>query len=195
MNATARDTRPTWQPRPYSEGQAQIIKAMCQERGITAEALRTVFPTRPTTFDEGSKVIAWIKGTDATNAPAQPSAPQASKPRFVTAEMLPEGNYAIPYNGKTHFYRVSHKEGKGKWAGTTFVSIKERASDVLYPMGSKAAEAAAKWSIVNYGYEASRMLFSEKLGECWHCTRALTDEDNPYKPHGLGPVCGPKVMG
>jgi hypothetical protein len=33
------------------------------------------------------------------------------------------------------------------------------------------------------------------MDSCWHCFKDIGDETNPYKPHGLGPVCGPKVMG
>jgi len=178
----------------------KTLGSIMKEHGITHAELHAVFPERPTTEDQCTEVAAWLsrkiteRKAGSTNPPAP--LPQA-RPKFVTAEMLPEGNYAVPGKdgGKTRFYRVSHKEGKGKWAGTTFVNIKERASDDLYDMASKSAEAAAKWAILDYGYERSRLLFSEKYDACWHCFRGLTDEDNMYKVYGLGPVCGPKIMG
>lgn len=184
----------------------KTIGGVCKDSGVNLEDLRKAFPNRPTSGQDIAKITKWvseyIKAAKATTAslteqatsPATP-APAQAKPRFVTAEMLPEGNYALPFDGKTHFYRVSHKAGKGKWAGTTFVNVQERASDELYPIENRKREGAIKWAILDYGFEASRMLFAEKLGQCWHCTRSLTDEENPYKSHGLGPVCGPKVMG
>lgn len=188
----AADKRPTWQPRPYTQNQADLIKLMMSERDITAEQLFAVFPERPTTFDEGSKVIGWLKAQTKTVAASPASTPQA-KPN--TWDDVTDGNYALPYNGKTHFYRVSRKEGKGKWAGRTFVKVQERASDSLYEIEGRSRQLAILHSIREYGVEASHKLFAEVMEQCWHCTKSIGDETNPYKPHGLGPVCGPKVMG
>jgi hypothetical protein len=189
--------------KPFNQASAlRIIGNVCQKYDISLEDLRAAFPQRPTNDEEFLAIANWMqkvwesRNEKATSInPPRPSA--QARPKYVTAEMLPEGNYAVPGKdgGKTRFYRVSHKAGKGKWAGTTFVNIKQRVSDDLFELPNRASEAAAKWSIVEFGYEASRLLFAEKYDSCWHCFKGLTDEDNPYKVHGLGPVCGPKVMG
>lgn len=206
MNAV--DTKPNWAPKPYTQGQADLIKTMMAERGISTATLLKVFPSRPATFADGSKVVGWLKGLPLADKkcsacgepkgqlahpcglmpkPSQPTAPQAW-------DDITDGNYALPYNGKTHFYRVSRREGKGKWAGRTFVNVQERASDELYRVPFKRG-LAIMHSIREYGVEASHKLFSEVMDQCWHCTKSIGDEDNPYKVHGLGPVCGPKIMG
>jgi hypothetical protein len=190
---TARDSRPSWEVRPYSPGQNELIKNMMAERSITPAMLLKVFPTRPATFADGRKVIEWLKGQAkaVSGTPSQPSAPQAPN----TWEDITDGNYALPYNGKTHFYRVSRKAGKGKYEGRTFVNVQERASDMLFRIDNRARQVAILHSIREYGAEASHLLFAEVMDSCWHCFKDIGDETNPYKPHGLGPVCGPKVMG
>lgn len=184
MNAS--DTKPSWAPRPYTQNQANLIKTMMAERGITTETLVKVFPERPKYEADARKVIEWLKGIEV--APSQPSSPQANW------DDITDGNYALPYNGKTHFYRVTRRDGKGKWVGRTFVNVQERASDELYRVPFKRG-LAIMHSIREYGVKESHLLFSTELGQCWHCLKGLTDENNPYKPHGLGPVCGPKIMG
>lgn len=107
-----------------------------------------------------------------------------------------DGNYAIQADGqKTHFYRISRKEGKGKYAGETFLNVAERASDTLFRIYDRKRKTEILNAIRTAGPVPSRLMFAERLGRCWNCYKSLTDEDNPYKIHGLGPDCGPKVMG
>lgn len=206
----AQDSKPRWQPKPYTQGQADLIKTMMTERGITTDVLRTVFPSRPSSAADASKVIEWLK--------AQPRADQTCpycgdpkgqlrhacrlmsqvKPIAKAApnwDDIPDGNYAYEYHGKTHFYRVSRKAGRGKYAGRTFVNVQERASSVLYPVDDYKQRAAILHSIRENGPEACGLLFAERLGKCRFCFEDLTDEDNPYKSRGAGPVCGPKRLG
>lgn len=104
-----------------------------------------------------------------------------------------DGNYAYLYNGKTHFYRVTRVEGKGKWEGRTFINVQERASDELYKVYDYNMKKSILAEIRNQGIETSQKMFAERLGRCWRCGKTLTDEFNPYKSQGLGPDCGTKV--
>lgn len=119
-----------------------------------------------------------------------------SKPAFDAYDDVTDGNYAIVRDGKTRFYRITRRQGKGQYAGRTFTNIQERVSEALFPVrGQWPVRKAILDSIRTAGVVASHLLYSERLTRCWHCNILLTDDDNPYKPHGLGPVCGPKVMG
>jgi hypothetical protein len=114
------------------------------------------------------------------------------RPAYDAYDDVPDGNYALDLNrDKTHFYRVSRKTRNGR----TYVNVQERASDELFKIYNWDQRKAVLEDIRAVGAEASRMMFSERLGRCWHCYISLTDENNPYKIHGLGPICGPKVMG
>jgi hypothetical protein len=177
--------------RPYSEGQARLIKTMCEERDITPAQLMAVFPSRPTTFAEASKVIAWIKGQ---TKPSQPSSPQAGK--TYTVPKLPTGKrgygyYAIPAGelgyAKPHFFRVKTAKGSG------FQYLDEKASDDLYPV--RGARRAQIMEYLAANNEAAGALYGELIGNCRFCHKDLTDTNNPYKSRGAGPDCGPKYLG
>ena len=187
--SNAQDTKPNWAPKPYSQNQANLITKLVAEKGISKETFLAQFPARPETFEDGSKIISWLYEQSKAN-PSQPSSPQVNNWDDIT-----DGNYALPYKGKTHFYRVSRKEGKGKWVGRTFVNVQERASDELYRIEDRKRQTAILHSIREYGVEESHLLFSQVMDKCWHCLKSIGDETNPYKVHGLGPVCGPNIMG
>lgn len=108
-------------------------------------------------------------------------------------EDVADGNYAYAYNGKTHFYRITRVEGKGKWAGRTFINVQERASDELFKIYDYKLKVAILTTIRTNGPEICGKLFAEKLGKCYRCGKTLTDDDNPYKSQGLGPDCGTKI--
>lgn len=131
----------------------------------------------------------------ANVAPVAPAAPV--KPAYDAYDDVTDGNYAIVRAGKTHFYRITRRAGRGQYEGRTFTNIQERASDELFPVrGPWAQRKAILDSIRTAGVEASHVLYAEKLGACWRCNKTLTDDTgNPYRPYGLGPDCGPKVMG
>lgn len=128
-------------------------------------------------------------------ANATPAAP--AKPAYDDYDDVTDGNYAVVRAGKTHFYRITRKQGRGQYAGRTFTNIQERASEELFPVrGPWAQRKAILEAIRSAGVDASHLLYSERLTRCWHCNILLTDDTtNPYRPFGLGPVCGPKVMG
>lgn len=128
-------------------------------------------------------------------ANAAPAAP--AKPAFDAYDDVTDGNYAIIRSGKTHFYRITRKQGRGQYAGRTFTNIQERASEQLFPVrGAWGLRKAILDEIRRAGVAASHLMYADKLGHCWRCNLALTDDTgNPYRVYGLGPDCGPKVMG
>lgn len=132
---------------------------------------------------------------ERSNPTAAPAAP--AKPTFDDYADVTDGNYAVVRAGKTHFYRITRKQGRGQYAGRTFTNIQERASEMLFPVrGSWASRKSILDEIRAAGPEAAHVLYAEKLGHCWKCNLALTDDTgNSYRKFGLGPDCGPKVMG
>lgn len=180
---SAQAARPNWEPKPYTQGQADLIKTMMAERGITNEMLVKVFPSRPTSAGDAHKVIEWLKG-------------QAKTGKTYTAPKLPVGKrgygyYAIPAGElgyvKPHFFRVKTAKGTG------FQYLDEKASDSLYPVrGARRAEIM-KWLAENH--KMSGALYGQLIGNCRFCHKDLTDENNPYKALGAGPDCGPKYLG
>lgn len=175
------------------------------------EALDHELSVTARTYTEGmTKHGKWTPGREGTASvwignmirkvrelKARPVPQATDKPDFDDFADITDGNYAIVREGKTHFYRVTRKAGKGQYAGRTFTNLQERASDSLFRVeGPWPVRKAILNAIREAGVEASHLLYSSALSRCWHCNITLTDDrDNPYHAHGLGPVCGPKVMG
>lgn len=188
-----------------TEPQAKFVADIALTReGVTPEMLESLKVRLLQGFAKGaaSQFISKYKDLPRKSQDAARSEAVSPGPGTTPATSTPlnwdditDGNYALPYQGKTHFYRVSRKEGKGKWAGRTFVNVQERASDELFKIEDRKRQVAILFSIREFGPAASHLLFSEVMDSCWHCLRSIGDETNPYKPYGLGPVCGPKVMG
>jgi len=194
---TARDSRPRWETRtdtrPFSERQADLIKTMMAERGITAAQLLAQFPARPTTFAQGGTVINWLKAQPKATSLPTPS-PQGG--RTHTVPLLPVGKrgygyYAIPAGelgfDKPHFFRVK------KAPGTGFQYLDEKASNSLYPVRGARRAQIMKWLAAND--KLAGALYGQLIGNCRFCHKDLTDENNPYKALGAGPDCGPKYLG
>lgn len=140
-----------------------------------------------------SRLIDRINTARKTPAVVAPAAP--AKPAYDAYTDITDGNYAIVREGKTHFYRITRREGKGQYAGRTFINIQERASDELFPVrGAWAVRKSILDSIRTAGVDAAHLMYADRLGMCWHCNRTLTDDvHNPYRKFGVGPVCGPKL--
>lgn len=182
---TARDSRPSWEPRPYSEGQAKLIKTMCEERGITAAQLLAVFPKRPTTFADGSKVIEWVKAQGFPQAtPTSPTAQEAGEAIATRRDKngKPQPSYyAIDIDGTLKFYRVK----AGRKPGFYFIEV--QASDDLHPIRNAAVKADIIAAIRAQGPAQAMARYGQELGSCGHCHRTLTDETS--RALGIGPVC------
>lgn len=183
----SQDRRPTWEPRPYSQNQANLISKMMRERGITREALVSVFPDRPATFADGGKVIDWLKGHDLADEPASPSAPAQAKAlperKDKNGKSMPQ-YYAVEMDGKPHFFRIK----PGRKAGFYFVD--EQASDDLYSVQGARRERVL--ALVLADPAKAQAMYGELIGRCARCHSTLTDHSNPYFSMGLGPECGQK---
>jgi hypothetical protein len=149
--------------------------------------------------DQVSDVINRLKGhLEAPGAPVTPSEPVTPTPvppatrSYDKYDDVTDGNYAITdANGKNHFYRVSRREGKGQYAGRTFINLQERASEDLFRVqGGWAVKARILDAIRTAGVEAAHLAYATLLKRCWHCHMALTDNTQPHFSRGLGPYCG-----
>jgi Asp-tRNA(Asn)/Glu-tRNA(Gln) amidotransferase A subunit family amidase len=183
----AQDSRPTWRkgdslkPFVYTQGRANLIKDMMQERGITQQQMTERFPNRPSTREEFQAVLEWLK---EQGKKAEASAPPSSA-------QVNDGYYAIPVGelgfSKPHFFRVKHGAKSGKWANTQFLT--EQASDENYPVRGARKVQVMAWLAANE--QAARELYGTLISRCSRCNRTLTDHDNPYFP-AYGPECGGK---
>lgn len=142
-------------------------------------------------FEEASEAITAMKPMrNKVLPPTTPAPAQGPTPNRL-AELLaqvPDGRYAVDRDGKVHFFVV-----KPARHGSDVRVVREKASDTLHKM-YRNAQAGALREILATGLEKARMLYADTLSACWKCGRDLTDTDNPFKPFGLGPDCGPKVM-
>lgn len=181
--ANAQDSRPSWEPKPYTQAQADLIKLMMSERDITAEQLRQVFPSRPSSAAEASKVIDWLKGQTKTVS----GRTSAQKAKGVDLRTYKQGgkrligiNYALrEEDGTVKFYRVK----PGRKEGFFFVDI--QASDDLYPIKAPVRKQAIL-DRISADPEAALALYGQEIGACGRCGRTLTSE---YRKLGIGPEC------
>ncbi len=180
----ARDTAPAWATtRPASEGQFRLISTMMKERGITAEALRAVFPAKPTSFGGAKKVIEWLKAQPMA-APSQPSPPQGDPYAGIApVEKDKKGHrwhYALRDEaGEVKFYRVKRGWKPGIW----FVDV--QASDDYHRIQNSSTRKAILDGIAK-DPKGALALYGQEIGACGRCGRTLTSE---YRQLGIGPVC------
>lgn len=167
-----------------------LSKHPVADKAAASELINRI--VKRTSAIESGEIV--VSRPDMTRAAAV-AAP--AKPKFDTYDDITDGNYAYERDGKTHFYRISRSDGKGQYAGRTFLNIQERASEDLFSVrGSWPVRKSILDAIRGAGVDAAHRMYSDRLGRCWHCNIILTDDaTNPYRRYGLGPVCGPKVMG
>jgi len=203
------DTRPFLDEmgQPSEAQRALIIKLVTElltvnpAKGEQAAAY-TLKMTQNAAWERGRKgnTSRWIDRlltvlkTERANTTA-PVAAAPAKPAFDAYDDITDGNYAVERAGKTHFYRITRSEGKGQYAGRTFINIQERASDALFPVrGAWPVRKSVLDSIRTTGVESAHLMYADRMGMCWHCNRPLTDDTgNPYRKFGVGPICGPKL--
>jgi hypothetical protein len=147
-------------------------------------------------FQEAREMITALKplGNREDSRPVSP-APQGTS-RVNYAEMrklkgqVPDGRYAVdlPGGDKVKFFAVRTRRD------SQYFTVTHHVSDNRYPWPvSRYAEVLRE--IILATPQAAGQRYAEEYGACYNCGRALTDTDNPYKPYGLGPDCGPKVRG
>jgi len=102
----------------------------------------------------------------------------------VTGPSIAEGYYAVTRNGAIYFYKVV--EGKGRWAGRTFVN-RFKSDEELRVSRTESDDVRR---LIAADPEAARMLFARELTRCYVCGRMLTDDES--RELGIGPVCREK---
>lgn len=161
---------------------------------------------RPT-FEEASYLITELKdmprkeqGSETMDrhgfADPHPTSPQGMPTRRQweeakrLKEQVPDGRYAVdlPDEHKVKFFRIRTNKANGYFRITHVVS------DDRFPWPVKRYAEVLR-AIIAATPQAAGLRFADEYGQCFNCGRALTDTDNPYKPYGLGPDCGPKRMG
>jgi len=171
----AQDSRPAWEPKPYTEKQAAFITKLMGERGITADKLREVFPSRPSSAGEASKVIDWLKGQQApvvvTPLAGVAPLPESGKPHSF--------HYALEEQGEVKFYRVKRGRKPGFW----FIDV--QASDDYYPVRNPSRKDAILKAIAQ-DPQAALARYGQLIGRCGRCGKTLTSE---YRELGIGPIC------
>jgi Family of unknown function (DUF6011) len=103
------------------------------------------------------------------------------------ATVVPAGHYAVEYLGTMRFYAVV--EGKGRWAGRTFVN-RYHSDDLL---DVHRTEAFAVRAEIAKDVEAAGRRFVELTTRCRRCARRLTDLETAKVNGGFGPECVKKV--
>lgn len=182
-------SRPAAPPRDYTPSDAQIkfLNDLLRDREHTyteaqiAEGRADWRKIRPM-IDE-LKVSARRDPRARKDEVVETSAPVATSGR-IDFKVITDGNYAVPGEGDViHFYRVSTK-------GNGFKKVQIRASDNLFDTRNFKQDVAILHQIVNFGLEASQMLFATKLERCWMCGRSLTNDVS--RARGTGDECASK---
>lgn len=117
--------------------------------------------------------LASILGTRVRTAPTAASA-------------VPEGCYAVDYQGVLRFYRVKH--GTGRWDGRTFLN-RFRSDDETRV---SRQESTASLAAIATDIPGARERFARESQHCWMCGRRLTDIPGAMARGGIGPECAKK---
>jgi hypothetical protein len=154
--------------------------------GATAESL-LVRLEQGFAKSAGSQFITKYK--DLPRATAEESTTEFGTPAGTvvreTHSTVTPGRYALVRDGVTKFYRVT--EGKGRWAGRTFISV--QASDDLHSIRNPQERAEILKLIAANPAEAATR-YGVELGSCHRCGRTLTDAVS--RSLGIGPDCRSK---
>lgn len=140
-------------------------------------------------------VSRWItslrnKIADLKAAPVAVAAPKS----YDKFEDIPSGYYAYAGNEGSDdikFFRVTHKDGRGQYAGRHFVNVYACASDERHPVKVWSARKTILDKIRALGPAECMALYGQKIGSCGRCHRTLTDEVS--RSRGIGPDCWGKM--
>ena len=152
-----------------SEKMVNFIFALNAERGLP-EIPRETLALMP--FQEARETIDRLL--------KMPKVARAAAPAEGFVKVDP-GYYGVEYDGVLRFYRV--KEGKGRWAGRTFVN--RYASDHFAKIGRHEAYESRR--LIAADPQAAAERFGKEIGRCYVCGRQLTDELS--RSLGIGPDC------
>lgn len=101
----------------------------------------------------------------------------------LSPETVPEGRYAIDFEGQLRFFKVD-RPAEGRWAG--YVFVKEQAGDDLYPVRGPRRDRVLT-AIAAADPVAATLRYGLELGKCGVCGRTLTDPES--RAAGIGPIC------
>ena len=161
---------------PATTRQIEYIIALAKHHGTTLPADDQIADW---TQHKASEIIDWYLTKKG------PLPRQEAQPTLVAARSVDAGCYAVEFEGRLRFFRVSTPD-EGRWAGFTFVE--EQASDEMFsvkgPRKGRVLETIAQDdnALARYGQE---------LGVCGMCHRTLTDPVS--REIGIGPVCRSKI--
>lgn len=109
-----------------------------------------------------------------------------SNPRTASTTEVPEGHYAVDFEGQLRFFKVD-RPAEGKWKG--YVFVREQASDDLWPVKNPTRRMAILAKIGQSVEEAGKR-YGREIGRCYKCHRTLTDPLS--RQLGIGPDCRSK---
>lgn len=144
---------------------------------LAAAVARGGFATRDAVR---TSIDALIARRDAVRAAAR-----SARPAAAVTPSVPFGHYALPgaEAGAWEFYVV--REGKGKWAGRTFVN--RYRSD--YTDRLTAGQQSAIMGRIAADVETAGQAFARETRHCRRCARRLTDIPTAERNGGWGPEC------
>lgn len=191
-------TAPAWKTSRATERQVSYLKDLiakrCAERAPidVVETAMNAMDGKPISFEEARRAIEAIKAQPYREATPAAEPAKADKPNVKKLKaQVPDGRYAVNVPGfgqdKLQFFFVRMNR-KG------YVRIDQVVSDSRMPVAF-GKYAAVLQAIIDVTVAAAAKAYGDGMSECSKCGRALSDPDNPYKPYGYGPDCGPKVMG
>ena len=100
------------------------------------------------------------------------------------ASAIPDGYYAVTYNGNLKFYVLRTSGPESKWAGRQWVN-RYKSDDELRI--TRTESDAVRSAIEVEGVEVAAKRFAAETTHCYRCGRRLTDELS--RELGIGPTC------
>ncbi len=146
---------------------ATVIGEVQRELNRTDITAQTLFENAKGNRDNARRAL---RALTARNAPAA----------TADALVIPDGRYAVEYQGTLRFYRLN--TGTGRWADTQFVTRMSSDDELRI---SRTEQAAARETIAA-DTDAARARYGREIGRCGRCNRTLTSE---YRELGIGPEC------
>lgn len=173
-----------------TEAQAKWVVDIAEKsEGVTDAMVKSLSERLEQGFAKqaASEFITKYKDLPRKTTAAQVSAGHAGPGEDPTvpvrdAQGVKAGRYAIREDDVVKFFRVT--EGKGRWAGRTFVEA--QASDDHHAIRNPQRRAEILAAIAENPLEAE-LLYGRELGRCSRCGRTLTKESS--RAYGMGDDC------
>lgn len=176
--------QPTSQKGGMTESQERFLRDLLSQRTMSdderADLLRRIDAgelTKPQASDEISRLLA---------LPKQSS--QYSR-NLVEMPQVPDGRYAIMFDGTLKFYRVKTGKEGGRWAGFIFLDSGRGGphGDLQWDAIKNVAYKKQVLELISNDPRSASLRFGQEVGCCGVCGRSLTDETS--RAMGIGPIC------